>query len=214
MTSPLRVVLVDDHPVVRNGLRALLEASADLEFAGEAGDGEAAVEMVTLERPDVVVMDLHLPGLGGIEATRQIVQRYPNTSVLILSMLDDDASVLEAMRAGARGYVVKGAEPGDVLRAISSVAHGDAVFGPSVAALVLSELSSPRVASPDAFPTLTDRESEVLDLLAQGLRNPDIAQRLGVRPKTVRNHVSNVFTKLAVTDRTEAILRARDAGLG
>lgn len=214
MTAPLRVVVVDDHPVVRNGLRALLDASDDLKFAGEAGDGETAVDLVALERPDVVVMDLHLPGIGGIEATRRLVARYPDVSVLVLSMLDDDASVLEAMRAGARGYIVKGAEPGDVLRAINSVAHGDAVFGPSIAALVLSELSAPRPASPDAFPTLTERESEVLGLLARGLHNPDIAQRLGVRPKTVRNHVSNIFTKLAVSDRTEAILRARDAGLG
>jgi len=162
-----------------------------------------------------VVMDLNMPGVNGIEATRRIVAAHPTVAVLVLTMLDEDESVFAAMRAGARGYVVKGADTGDVLRALESVARGDAVFGPAVASRVLSYLTRPLSArDPVLFPELTDREREILELLARGKTNSEIARTLVVSPKTVRNHVSNVFTKLQVRDRGDAIARARDAGLG
>jgi DNA-binding NarL/FixJ family response regulator len=211
----LRVLVVDDHPTFRRGLGALLASLPDVELVGEAADGEAAVERARDLAPDVVVMDLDMPGLGGVEATRRIVAARPSVAVLVLTMLDEDESVFAAMRAGARGYVVKGADTDDVLRALESVARGDAVFGPTVASRVLSYLTRPLSArDPLLFPELTDREREVLELMARGLSNGEIARKLVVSPKTVRNHVSNVFTKLQVTDRSEAVERARRAGLG
>ena len=211
----LRVLVVDDHPTFRRGLGALLASLPDVELVGEAADGEAAVERAAALEPDVVVMDLDMPGLGGVEATRRIVAAQPSVAVLVLTMLDEDESVFAAMRAGARGYVVKGADTDDVLRALESVARGDAVFGPAVASRVLSYLTRPLSArDPLLFPELTDREREVLELMARGLSNGEIARKLVVSPKTVRNHVSNVFTKLQVTDRAEAVERARRAGLG
>jgi DNA-binding NarL/FixJ family response regulator len=211
----LRVLVVDDHPTFRRGLGALLASLPDVELVGEAADGEAAVEYARDLAPDVVVMDLDMPGLGGVEATRRIVAAQPAVAVLVLTMLDEDESVFAAMRAGARGYVVKGADTDDVLRALESVARGDAVFGPAVASRVLSYLTRPLSArDPLLFPELTDREREVLELMARGLSNGEIARKLFVSPKTVRNHVSNVFTKLQVTDRSEAVERARRAGLG
>jgi DNA-binding NarL/FixJ family response regulator len=165
--------------------------------------------------PDVVVMDLNMPGVNGVEATRRIVAANPSVAVLVLTMLDEDESVFAAMRAGARGYVVKGADTDDVLRAMESVARGDAVFGPAVASRVLSYLTRPLSArDPMLFPELSEREREVLELIARGHTNSDIARKLVISPKTVRNHVSNVFTKLQVSDRSEAIVRAREAGLG
>ena len=210
-----RVLVADDHPTFRRGLVALLDSLDSVELVGEAADGDAAFALVAQTLPDVVVMDLNMPGVNGIDATRRIVAAHPSVAVLVLTMLDEDESVFAAMRAGARGYVVKGADTGDVLRALQSVARGDAVFGPAVAGRVLSYLSRPLSArDPVLFPELTDREREILELLARGKTNGDIARTLVVSPKTVRNHVSNVFTKLQVRDRADAIARARDAGLG
>jgi DNA-binding NarL/FixJ family response regulator len=211
----IRVLVVDDHPTFRRGLGALLASLEDVELAGEAEDGEASVRLAAELHPDVVVMDLDMPGIGGIEATRRIVAAQPSMAVLVLTMLDEDESVFAAMRAGARGYVVKGADTDDVLRALQSVARGDAVFGPAVAGRVLSYLTRPLSArDPMLFPELSEREREVLELMARGLSNGEIARKLVVSPKTVRNHASNVFTKLQVADRSEAVLRARRAGLG
>jgi DNA-binding NarL/FixJ family response regulator len=211
----MRVLVVDDHPTFRRGLGALLASLPDVELAGEAADGETAVRLAAELRPDVVVMDLDMPGVGGVEATRRIVAAQPSMAVLVLTMLDEDESVFAAMRAGARGYVVKGADTDDVLRALQSIARGDAVFGPAVAGRVLSYLTRPLSArDPMLFPELSEREREVLELMARGLTNGEIARKLVVSPKTVRNHASNVFTKLQVADRAEAVLRARRAGLG
>lgn len=213
--TPTRVLVADDHPTFRRGLHALVDSLANFQVVGEAEDGEAAVVLAAELAPDVVVMDLNMPGVNGVEATRRIVQDNPSVAVLVVTMLDEDESVFAAMRAGARGYVVKGADTEDVLRALESVAHGDAVFGPAVASRVLSYLTRPLSARDSViFPELSDREREVLELIARGLPNADIARKLVVAPKTVRNHVSNVFTKLQVSDRAEAIVRARNAGLG
>jgi DNA-binding NarL/FixJ family response regulator len=213
--STTRVVIADDHPTFRRGLRALFDSLDDVDVVGEADDGEGAVALAGDLVPDVVVMDLNMPGVNGVEATRRIVAENPSVAVLVLTMLDEDESVFAAMRAGARGYVVKGADTEDVLRALESVARGDAVFGPAVASRVLSYLTRPLSArDPILFPELSEREREVLELIARGHTNSDIARKLVISPKTVRNHVSNVFTKLQVSDRAEAIVRARDAGLG
>lgn len=218
MTLPaddsIEVVVADDHPLVRNGLQAMLDSSEGVRVVGQASNGRQAVKLTTELQPDVVVMDLHMPELDGVAATREILRRSPSVAVLVLSMLDADDSVVAALRAGARGYLLKDSEPDDVLRAIRAVARGEAIFGAEIAGRVLASFSAPRSAPDMPFPELTQREREVLDLLAAGRRNTEIAQRLGVRPKTVRNHVSNILTKLAALDRTEAILRAREAGLG
>ena len=208
----IEIVVVDDHPVVRQGMRAMFEA-AHLKVTGEAADGAEALRVVNETQPDVVVMDLAMPGMSGIDATRRLVASMPHLAVLVVSMSDDDESVFAAVRAGARGYVLKGSDPTDVVRAVQSVARGDAVFGPGLAARVLAFFSSPPPSAAPMFPELTDRERQVLGLLGRGLHNPENGRLLGVRPKTVRNHVSNVLSKLAVADRTEAVLKARQAGL-
>ena len=211
----IKVLVADDHPTFRKGLGALLASLPGVELVGEAVDGESAIALAAELAPDVVVMDLDMPGIGGIEATRRIVAAHPSMAVLVLTMLDEDESLFAAMRAGARGYVVKGADTDDVLRALESVARGDAVFGPAVAGRVLSYLTRPLSArDPMLFPELSEREREVLGLMARGLSNGEIARKLFVSPKTIRNHASNVFTKLQVSDRSEAVLRARKAGLG
>ena len=216
MTAPLRVVVVDDHPLYREGLATALESMPGVEVVGEAGDGETALEVVGRLRPSVVLMDLHMPGTNGIDTTRELVRRDPDVAVLVLTMLEGEESVFAALRAGARGYLLKGAGRAEIERAIRTVAEGEVVFSPAVAGRVLawfrSGASAGDVASP--FPELTEREREVLDLVARGLTNAEIARRLVVSDKTVRNHVSNVFAKLHVTDRASAVARARDAGLG
>ncbi len=213
--EPIRVLVADDHPVVRDGMRMLFASRDDVEVVGEAGSGEDIVSVVRETRPDVVIMDVHMPGINGIEATRRIVGERPEVGVLVLTMYDDDDTVFGAMRAGARGYLLKGAQRDDVVRAIESVAQGEAVFGAPLAERITEYFATPAAARRAApFPELTDREGEILDLAAKGLNNKSIARRLVLSEKTVRNHVSNIFTKLQVADRTEAIIRAREAGLG
>jgi DNA-binding NarL/FixJ family response regulator len=211
---PITVVLVDDHPVVRGGLRALIESFGGFEVLGEAVDGETAVREVQLHRPDVVVMDVMMPRVDGVEATRRILRAWPGAAVLVLSMAEDDEIVFSAMEAGARGYLLKGAAQEEIYRALKAVVAGEAIFGPGVAARVLGVFSRGTAARTDAFPQLTPREREVLELVAQGRRNSAIAAALGMAPKTVANHLSSIFTKLQVTDRSAAIVRAREEGLG
>lgn len=214
VADPLRVLIADDHPVFRSGLRALLNLEEGYEVAGEAGTGKEAVSLALELQPDVVVMDLRMPEFDGVEATRRIVRDSPHIAVVVLTMFDDDDSVFAAMKAGARGYLLKGTNQADVLRAIALVGSGGALFGPSIATRVVEYFSRPqRAAGREAFPELTDREREVLALVAEGQSNHAIAVRLGISEKTVRNHVSNIFAKLAVADRAQAIVRARQAGL-
>jgi DNA-binding NarL/FixJ family response regulator len=213
--EPLRVLIADDHPVFRDGLRGVLDTMGTAEVVAEAATGTDAVQAAANLQPDVVVMDLHMPELGGIEATRRIVGASPHIAVLVLTMSEDDDSVFAAMQAGARGYLVKGAGPADIVRAVRSVASGDAIFGPGIAERVLRFFAAARSsAQPPAFPALTDREREVLELVARGEGNATIAHKLAVSQKTVRNHVSNIFLKLQVADRAQAIVRARQAGFG
>jgi DNA-binding NarL/FixJ family response regulator len=207
----MRVLVADDHPLFREGLRSLLADSPDTELVGVAADGQEAVDLALQERPDVVLMDLRMPGLNGVDATRRIVTALPDVAVLVLTMVEEDASVFAAMRAGARGYVLKGAGPDTILRSIQVVAAGEAIFGPAVAAR-LTEFFSPVKAT--AFPDLTSRERDILELMATGKTNAAIGLRLGLTEKTVRNNVSNIFAKLRVADRAAAVARARDAGLG
>jgi DNA-binding NarL/FixJ family response regulator len=214
---PLRVVVVDDHPLYREGLVTALSAMAGVEVAGEAGDGAQAVELAGRLLPDVVVMDLHMSAVNGIDATRQITTAHPGVAVLVLTMLEGDDSVFAAMRAGARGYLLKGADRAEIARALEGVAHGEVVFSSGIASRVLAFFAAGPAAAAAAlepFPSLTEREREILDLVARGLTNAEIARRLVVSDKTVRNHVSNVFAKLQVAGRAEAVARARDAGLG
>lgn len=208
----VRLVLVDDHPVVRRGLRALLDTIDEVEVVGEAADGEAAVREAQLLHPDVILMDIRLPVLDGVEATRRISAAVPEVAVLVLTMYDDDATVLTAMRAGARGYLLKGAEQDEIVAAIRAVAAGQVIYGPGVAARMLSLFAAPP-ASTVPFPELTEREREILTLLASGLRNAAIARQLFLSPKTVSNNLTAIFAKLRVADRSAAIIRARDEGL-
>jgi DNA-binding NarL/FixJ family response regulator len=210
-----RVLLVDDHPMFLAGVRTVLDGAADLTVAGEAGTVADAIERVRSLRPDVVLMDLHLPDGSGVEATRAVLADRPSTRVLVMTMSTDDEAVVAAMRAGARGYVVKGAGRDEVLHALRTVAAGGAVFSPAVADRLAAYFAGlARLPGREAFPQLTDREREILDLVARGYDNRRIARDLVLSEKTVRNHVSNVFAKLDVADRTEATLRARNAGLG
>jgi DNA-binding NarL/FixJ family response regulator len=215
--SVLRVVVADDHPMFREGLAATIDGLPRSKVVGQAATGLEAVELAQQAQPDVVVMDLHMPQMNGIEATRHITQRHPQVAVLVLTMLEDDASVVSAMQAGARGYLLKEANRAEIARALEAVAAGEVIFGPSVAARVLTLFSATtgtqRPGQP-AFPELTEREQEILELVARGLSNPAIASRLFLSEKTVRNHVSNVFAKLHVTDRAAAVARARDRGYG
>lgn len=214
--SRIRVLIADDHPVFRYGLRALLQTEATIiEVVGEAATGEEAVALAAQVNPEVILMDVNMPGLNGIEATRRILSATPHVGVLMLTMFDDDESVFAAIRLGARGYLLKGAEGEETLRAIIAVSQGEAIFSPTIARRLMGYFATPRKNVPTAplFPELTEREREVLTLLAQGYTNPAIAERLVLSPKTVRNHVSTIFSKLQVAGRAEAIIRARDAGL-
>jgi DNA-binding NarL/FixJ family response regulator len=208
----IRVVLADDHPVFAEGMRTVLSAEADVVVLAVVGTGRDAVAAVTAEAPDVAVLDIAMPDGDGLWATARLRAAGSPTRVLILTMSDDTESVFAALRAGAHGYSVKGAGPDEVVAAVRAVARGEAIFGEGVAARMLQHFS--RAAATGPFPQLTAREHEVLDLLARGLDNPAVARRLALSGKTVRNHVSNVIAKLQVVDRTAAILRARDAGLG
>jgi DNA-binding NarL/FixJ family response regulator len=211
----IRVLIADDHPLFREGLHGLLESLADTEVVGEATTGAEAIREAKVVQPDVILMDIKMPGINGIEATRQIVAASPHVSILMVTMLEDDESVFAAMRAGARGYVLKGANQAEMLRAIRAVASGEAIFSPGVAKRVLGFFAAARPSvSPRVFPELSERETELLALVAQGRSNQEIAEQLGLTLKTVRNHVSNIFSKLQVADRAQAVIRAREAGLG
>lgn len=209
----IRVLLADDHPVYRDGLAGLLGATTDLTVVGQASTGRRAVTMAESLTPDVVVLDLNMPELNGVDAARQIVATAPHTAVLILTMYDDDALVFQAMQAGARGYVLKSADPDTILAAVRSVARGEAIFGAALAQR-LSHWFGTMDGNRGPFAALTPRENQALELIARGWGNPAIAERMGVSAKTVRNLVSNIFTKLQVADRAQAIAKSRDAGLG
>src|SRR5215212_3213823 len=214
MEDTVRVLIADDHPLFREGMRGRLDRVADIEVMGEAASGDEAVELARKVEPDVILMDIKMPGKNGIEATREILQASPEIGVVVLTMFEDDDSVFAAMRAGAKGYLLKDSGGEGVVYAIRAVASGEAVFGPGVAERIIGYFSVPRPAPPQrAFPELTKREEEVLSLVAQGKSNQEIARQLFVSLKTVRNHVSNILLKLQVADRAQAVIRARDAGI-
>jgi len=211
----IRVLVVDDHAVFRYGMRAMLANTHGFKVVGEAATGEEALEKTTETHPDIVLMDIQMPGMNGIEATRKIAQANPEVSVVVVTMFGDDDSVLSAMRAGARGYVLKGADAEEVMKVLRAVAQGEAHFGPEIARRIMGFFSAPKPApASEAFPELTAREAEILDLMARAMSNEEISRRLYLSQKTVRNHVSNIFIKLQVADRAHAIVRAREAGLG
>ncbi len=209
---PIRILIADDHTLFRDGLRALLGSIPDTEVVGEAATGEEAVAGAATLSPHVVLMDIQMPGMNGIEATWRILQATPTAGIVVLTMFEDDDSVFAAMRAGARGYILKGAGQAEMLRAIRAVASGEALFGPAIADRLLAFFSAKPATSPVPFPDLTDREREILNLIAAGQGNADIADRLFLSPKTIRNNISSIFSKIQVANRSQAIVRARDAG--
>lgn len=214
-SEPIRILIADDHTLFRDGMAALLVTNEGMEVVGQASSGREAIETAAKLQPDIVLMDIQMPGINGIEATRQIVSTSPHIGVIVVTMFEDDDTVFAAMRVGARGYVLKGADQEQMLRTIQAVARGEALFGPAIADRLMAFFNKPRPTAPaEAFPELTEREREVLELIAQGLDNREIARRLTLSHKTVRNHVSNIFNKLQVAGRAEAIIRARDAGMG
>jgi DNA-binding NarL/FixJ family response regulator len=210
----VRVLIADDHPVFRDGLATLLEPNPDIEVVARAADGVEAVALAAEYRPDVVVMDIQMPEMNGIEATRRILAAQPEVGILVFTMGEDDGTLLSAMRAGARGYLVKGASQEEVTRAITSVQAGGVVFGASLASRIGELLTPAPARQAREFPMLTEREREILDLIAAGRNNSQIANELYLAPKTVRNNVSAILSKLQATDRAEVIIRAREAGLG
>jgi DNA-binding NarL/FixJ family response regulator len=214
MEEQIRVLIADDHTLFRDGLVGLLNSVEDIKVIGTAQDGHEVVQKAAETQPDVILMDILMPELNGIEATRRIIQDNPHLGVIMLTMFEDDESVFSAMRAGARGYILKGADQDDVLFAIRAVCRGEALFGPSIAARMMDFFTIPESEPTQAFPELTERENEILALIAHGISNHEIAQRLNISLKTVRNHVSNIYNKMQVTDRVQAVLRAREAGLG
>jgi DNA-binding NarL/FixJ family response regulator len=212
----VRILVVDDHKLFREGLIALLNAAAETTVVGEAGSGAEAIAQAQALAPDVVLMDIQMPDMNGIKATRRILDDQPDTGVIMLTMLEDDDSLFAAMCAGARGYILKGADKSEVLRTVTAVAEGQALFGPAIASrlTVFFQKGSQMESAVVPFPELTDREREVLSLIAQGLSNTDIAAQLHISSKTVSNHISNIFNKLQVADRAQAIVKAREAGFG
>jgi DNA-binding NarL/FixJ family response regulator len=212
----IRLLIADDHRVYREGIRVLLHDISEVEVIGEAADGDQAIALSERLNPDVILMDLKMPGTNGIEATRRIVEHDPRVGILVLTMYDDDDSVFSAMRAGARGYLLKDADQADLLRALQVVQRGEAIFSPTVARRLMGYFAALQSAGRgvQAFPELTVREQDVLRLIAEGYSNAAIAARLALSIKTVQNHISNIFSKLQVVDRAQAIVRAREAGLG
>ena len=214
-TERIRLLIADDHTLFRHGIRALLASVPDIELVGEAAGGEAAVALAAQLEPDVILMDIKMPGTNGIEATRRIMRTNPAARVVVLTMLEDDESVFAAIRAGARGYVVKGADESEMLRVVRAAASGEALFGTAIADRLMGFFSGAGSAGGgQPFPDLTEREREILGLIAQGVGNAEIAARLYLSPKTVRNHISSIFDKLQVSDRAQAMVRAREAGMG
>lgn len=216
MTEPgqIQLLVVDDSGPFRVGLRALIKSVPDMTLAGEALNGQEAITLAEQLQPDVVLMDIHIPEVNGIDATRQIIHTSPHIAILVLTMVDDDESLFAAMQAGARGYILKGASKSEILRAIRDVAAGAAIFSPAIAGRMItyfSQIQQQRQLYP--FPELTEREREILTLMTQHQTNQEIAQQLHLSPKTIRNYTSNIFAKLQVVDRAEAIIRARDAGV-
>jgi DNA-binding NarL/FixJ family response regulator len=211
--DPLTILIADDHPVFRKGLRALLASMSGVELAGEATNGEDAIRLAEQLQPDVILMDLQMPGGGGLSAIRQIVQTSPHIRILVVTMFQDDDSVFAALRAGARGYVLKDMDDEDITRAILAVGGGEAIFSPAIAERMMKFFSSRPLLHADLFPELTESERRVLALMAQGTNNDEIARQLSFSSKTVRNYVSNIFSKLQVADRAQAIVKAREAGL-
>jgi DNA-binding NarL/FixJ family response regulator len=209
----LRILIAEDHPLYRKGMISLLSSVPEFEVVGEASTGEEAVARAAQLQPDVILMDLQMPEVNGIEATRRILRESPNIRVLMVTLFEDDDSVFMALRAGARGYVLKDADEEEMVLSIRAVGRGEAIFSPAVATRVLAYFSKP-AAQPQVFPTLTDREREILNLIARGHPNPSIAKQLSLSTKTIGNYVSNIFTKLQVADRAQAIIRAREAGMG
>lgn len=208
----LRVLIADDHPMFRHGVKMLLEGKTDFEVVGEASSGEEAIELAQLLEPDVILMDIRMPGINGIEATKNILQHQNNIKILVVTMFEDDASVFTAMRAGARGYILKDAEREDILRAILSVGRGEAIFSPEIASRLIEYFATANPATrEDVFPELSIREREVLYMIADGSSNQQISERLHLSKKTVANYISTIMNKLQVQDREEAIKLARDA---
>jgi DNA-binding NarL/FixJ family response regulator len=216
--KPIRVLIADDHALFREGIRAILKSLPDIKIVGEAGTGQEALALTSELIPDLILMDIQMPDLNGVEATRLILNTYPDVGIIIITMLDDDDSLFSAMRAGARGYVLKGADKAEMLKSIRAVADGEVIFGPSIADKLLNFFhnnpSQPKSeTSKSPFPELTDREREILTRIARGDTNDEIAERLTISLKTVRNHVSNIYNKLQVVNRAQAVIRARDEGL-
>jgi DNA-binding NarL/FixJ family response regulator len=213
--EPIRVLIADDHAFYREGVRTMLSAVPETAVIGEAATGDEVIALALTLQPDVILMDLKMPGPNGIEATRRILHSQPRIGVLVITMFEDDDSVFAAMRAGARGYLLKDADQDELVRAVKAVCRGEAIFSPAIAQRLIHYFAAlPQTAAAMAFPDLTEREREILHWIAQGESNPAIARQLVLSTKTVQNHVSNIFSKLQVADRAQAIVRARDAGLG
>ena len=211
----LRILIADDHPLFRKGMRTLLMATPGMEVVGEAPTGQEAIELAASLQPEVIIMDLQMPGINGIEATRQILQRCQEIRILVVTLFEDDASVFTAMRVGARGYILKDAKEEEILRAVRAVGSGEAIFSPAIATRLMTFFAATHSGvAKELFPQLSEREREILQLIARGSTNSDIARSLSLSVKTVSNYVSTILSKLQVADRTQAIIRAREAGLG